>query len=217
MVVDTDHVSLRPSACREVIRISSFGITTLCASAMNTASFEGMYSAYTRMAVQDTWIGMLTAPLDLRDIIIGETIWAGTKSLISASAILLVATAMGLVSGWQALWVLPIALLVGTCFASMALVVTSMARNYDFFLYYFTLFVTPILLLSGVFFPIEQMPQVIQQGAQYFPLYHAVALVRPLMTGGSPGNILGHLTVILAYILIFMPLAIVLIRRRLLN
>jgi lipooligosaccharide transport system permease protein len=190
---------------------------TVCASAMNTASFEGMYSAYTRMAVQDTWMGMLTAPLDLRDIVLGETLWGGTKSLISATAILLIATAMGLVADWRALWVLPVALLVGTCFAAMALLMTALARNYDFFLYYFTLFITPLLLLSGVFFPLEQMPEVVQGGAKFFPLYHAVVLVRPLMTGETPPDITLHLGVILIYTLLAIPAAVWLIRRRLMR
>jgi lipooligosaccharide transport system permease protein len=190
---------------------------TVCASAMNTASFEGMYSAYTRMAVQDTWMGMLTAPLDLGDIIIGETLWGGTKSLISAAAILVIATAMGLVADWRALWVLPIALLVGTCFAALALLMTALARNYDFFLYYFTLFITPLLLLSGVFFPLEQMPEVVQTGARFFPLYHAVMLVRPLMTGAMPSDVALHLGVIALYALIAIPVATWLIRRRLMK
>jgi len=190
---------------------------TVCASAMNTASFEGLYSAYTRMAVQDTWLGMFTAPLDLGDIVVGEAIWGGTKSLISAAAILLVAAGLGLVADWQALWVLPIAFLLGTCFASLALVVTSVSKSYDFFLYYFTLVITPMLLLSGVFFPLEQMPELIQQISAYLPLSHAVALVRPLMTGQAVSDILFHLGVIILYLVIALPIAIRMIKKRLLS
>src|SRR5690606_15267088 len=138
---------------------------------------------YTRMAVQDTWNAMLYTPLALQDVLIGEVAWAATKGLLSAAAILLVAAGLGAVHGWQALGVLPVALLTGLCFGAMALVVTSMARSYDFFLYYFTLFITPVLLLSGVFFPLEGMPDVIRIGAEVLPLSHAIALVRPWMTG----------------------------------
>jgi len=189
----------------------------VCSSAMNTASFEGMYSAYTRMAVQDTWIGMLTAPLTIRDIIVAEVIWAGTKSVISVTSILLVAAAMGLVSDAMAILVLPLGWLVGACFGSMALVMTSVAKNYDFFLYYFTLLVTPMLLLSGVFFPITGMPEAVQVGAKILPLYHALALMRPLMLGQVPTDILLHVAVLVLYILVAMPIAIHLISRRLLR
>ena len=189
----------------------------VCASAMKTASFEGMYSAYTRMAVQNTWIGMLTAPLGIHDIIIAEVIWAGTKSVISVLAILLVASAMDLVGGWQALLVVPLGWLVGACFASMALVMTALARTYDFFLYYFTLLVTPMLLLSGVFFPISNMPEPIQLAAKALPLYHAIALMRPLMIGSYPSDVLLHLLVPTIYLVLTLPLAIHFIRRRLLH
>ena len=80
----------------------------VCSSAMNTASFEGMYSAYTRMEVQQTWISMLTAPLGVADVVVGEAMWAATKSLISAGAILVVAAWLGAVSDWAALGVLPV-------------------------------------------------------------------------------------------------------------
>jgi len=189
----------------------------VASSAMNTASFEGMYSAYTRMAVQDTWIGMLTAPLSIRDIITAEIIWAGTKSAISVTAILLVASVMGLVADARAIMVIPLAVIVGACFGSMALVVTSMARNYDFFLYYFTLLITPMLLLSGVFFPIDSMPEVVQGIAKSLPLYHALGLMRPLMIGQMPVDIGLHLLVLFAYIGIALPLAIRLISQRLLR
>lgn len=189
----------------------------VCASAMNTASFEGMYSAYTRMAVQNTWVGMLTAPLDIRDVVLAEVIWAGTKGLISVAAILLVASLMGLVADARAILVLPLAWLVGCCFAAMALVVTAVARNYDFFLYYFTLLITPMLLLSGVFFPVHSMPELVQTGAMALPLYHAIALMRPLMIGQMPSDVLLHLGVLVAYTALTLPLATRLIRRRLLN
>lgn len=189
----------------------------VCASAVNTASFEGMYSAYTRMAVQYTWHGMLSTPLRVSDIIVGEAMWCGSKSLFSAVAILLVATLIGVVDGWLALWVLPVAFLLGVCFGAMALVVTSFARNYDFFLYYFTLVITPMILLSGVFFPLHQMPDVIRQAAQILPLAHAVDLVRPLMTGRPLENPLLHLGVILVYLAAALPLAVYRVRRRLMD
>lgn len=187
----------------------------VCSSAMVSASFEAMYSAYTRMAVQKTWDAMLAAPLEVRDVVLGEIAWAGTKSLMSVSAILLVAALLGAVSGWQALWVLPVVLLTGMSFAAMALVVTAFARNYDFFLYYNTLFITPMLLFGGVFFPLERMPPAVQWGAGLLPLNHAVRLVRPLMTDQPLEQVPLHLAVIAAYALLATWLAVHLLSRRL--
>ena len=187
----------------------------VCSSAMYTASFEGMYSAYTRMAVQKTWDAMLTAPLEVTDVVRGEVVWAATKSLISGTAILLVAGVLDALAGWRALWALPTVFLTGLCFGAMALVVTSFAKNYDFFLYYNTLLMTPMLLLGGVFFPLERLPQTVQTLANVLPLTHAVALVRPVMTGSAIANPLWHLAILFAYGLGALALASTLIRRRL--
>lgn len=189
----------------------------VCSSAMNSATFEATFSAYVRMATQKTWEGMLSAPLDVNDVVIGETLWAATKGLFNATAILIVAALLSLVAGWKALWVLPIVLLTGFCFAAIAMVITAIAKSFDFFTYYLTLVLTPMMLLSGVFFPINKMPVIIQWGAKALPLYHAVALVRPLMTGRVVTNIPLHLGVLLIYTLIMLSVAILLVRRRLIH
>lgn len=171
----------------------------VCSSAMTTASFEATYSAYTRMEPQRTWEALLTTPLEVRDVVLGEVLWAATKSLLNSGAILLVALALGVAGGWDSLLVLPVSLLTGFCFAGMAMVVTARARSYEFFMYYQTLLITPMLLLSGVFFPLSRMPEAVQVGAQVLPLAHAVALVRPLMTGAEVTQPLLHLAVLLAW------------------
>lgn len=187
----------------------------VCASVMNTASFEGIYSAYTRMAVQETWTAMLYTPLDVKDILLGEAFWAASKSLLSAVFILIVAYFLDAVHDWKVLWVLPIALLTGVAFAGMALVVTAISRSYDFFLYYFTLLLTPMLLFSGVFFPVEGMPPLVQQAAGLLPLTHAIELVRPLMTGQALSGVAVHLGAIALYAIASLSLAAGLIQRRL--
>ena len=192
----------------------------VCSSAMNAATFEGLFSAYTRMVQQKTWKGILATPIGIADIVLGETLWAATKGLISAVAILLVAAFKSkLIAGWQAVWTIPIIFLVSASFASMALVVTALAKGFDFFTYYFTLIITPIMLLSDVFFPISGMPPFIQWLAKLLPLYHAVAVVRPLMTGGSIAalSLLLHILVLLFYAIVPYFLAVFLVKRRLID
>lgn len=187
----------------------------VCASAMNTASFEGVYSAYTRMAVQETWTSMLYTPLSVADILLGEVVWAASKALLSGFFVLLVAALLGAVENWLALWVLPVVFLTGLGFAAMALVITAISRSYDFFLYYFTLLLTPMLLFSGVFFPLDGMPQLVQQLVTLLPLIHAIELVRPLMSGEIPTLIPLHLLVLTLYCLLPLWLASRLVTRRL--
>jgi lipooligosaccharide transport system permease protein len=124
----------------------------IASSSMNTASFEGMYSVYTRMVPQRTHEAMLCAPIDVDDIILGEQLWCATKSLFSGIAILLVATALGAVISWKAIFIVPIIFLIGLAFAGSALAVTAFSKSYDFFSFYFTLVITPMFFLCGVFF-----------------------------------------------------------------
>ncbi|MGB0129331.1 MAG: ABC transporter permease [Rhodocyclaceae bacterium] len=190
---------------------------TVCFSSMNSASFETMYSAFSRMNVQRTWDAILNAPLTLDDVMLAELVWAASKSLLSGAAILIVIAGLGLTHSWLALWLLPLVFVIGLTFAAFGLVMTALAPSYDFFMYYFTLFVTPTALISGVFFPMDQVPAMLQAVAQVLPLSHAVALARPLLLGQVPADVMLHLAVLLAYAAVGFQVSLVLARRRLLK
>lgn len=188
---------------------------TVCSSTMMSASFEAMYSGFSRMHVQRTWDAILNAPIDLDDVVIAEIAWAATKATLSGIAVLTVATLLGLCKSWLALAVIPLAVLVGFTFAALWLVMTAVSSSYDFFMYYFTLAITPMMLLCGVFFPLEQLPAALQTVAGVLPLTHAVIIARALMNDTLPGALLGHLAVLIAYALAGAYLALALTRRRL--
>jgi lipooligosaccharide transport system permease protein len=187
----------------------------VCSSALTAATFEGLYSAYTRLTQQLTWSAMLATPLTVDEIVFGEISWAATKAVINSAAILAVAAGLGLVTDARAVLVLPAILAAGMAFGGLAMIVTTVARSYDFFLYYFTLFMTPMMLLSGVFFPLDELPEVVARAAHGLPLAHVVALVRPLMTGSWPTAPLINLAVIAAYAGVSYWLAAAVARRRL--
>src|SRR5512135_1114013 len=190
---------------------------TVCFSTMNSASFETMYSAFSRMHVQRTWDAILNAPLTLDDVMLAELVWAASKSFLSGVAILLVIRALGLTDSWLALWVVPLVFVIGLAFGALGLVMTALAPSYDFFMYYFTLFITPAALISGVFFPIEQLPASFRAVAHVLPLAHAVELTRPLLLGRLPQDAPLHLAVLLAYAAAGFQIALALARRRLLK
>jgi lipooligosaccharide transport system permease protein len=190
---------------------------TVCSSTMNSATFESMYSSFSRMHVQRTWDAILNAPIDLDDIVVAEVVWSASKATLSGVAVLLVATLLGLTQSWLALWIVPLAMLAGFTFASLGLIMTALSPSYDFFMYYFTLVITPMMLVSGVFFPIDQLPPALQAVAAVLPLTQAVAIARPLMHGAVPSELLLHLGILLAYGLIGFQLALALTRKRLLG
>jgi lipooligosaccharide transport system permease protein len=189
----------------------------VCSSTMMSASFEAMYSGFSRMHVQKTWDAIINAPVTLDDVVLGEAVWAASKSLLSGTAVLLVAAALGLTQSPLALCVIPVVFITGLAFGSLGLIMTAVSPSYDFFMYYFTLAITPMMLLCGVFFPLAQLPVAVQAVAQVLPLAHAVALVRPLMQGAVPTDIALHLAVLFAYAAVGFYLALVLTRRRLLK
>jgi lipooligosaccharide transport system permease protein len=190
---------------------------TVCSSTMMSASFESMYSSFSRMHVQRTWDAIMNAPVELDDVVLGEAVWAASKAFLSGAAVLLVASLLGLVASPLALWALPVVLLTGLAFGGLGLMMTSLSPSYDFFMYYFTLAVTPMMLASGVFFPLQQLPEWLQTVAQALPLTHAVALVRPLMNGGVPASAALHVAVLAVYAALACYFALVLARRRLLT
>jgi lipooligosaccharide transport system permease protein len=189
----------------------------VCSSTMNTATFEALYSAFSRMHVQRTWDAIMNAPIDLDDVALAELIWAASKSVPSGVAILIVIWVLGLSHSPLSLWVLALLPLIGLTFGALALAMTAIAWNYDFFMYYMTLVITPMIMLSGVFFPVEQLPAAFQAVAVFLPLNHAVALARPLLLGEIPPGILLHLGVLLAYAAAGFYAAMILFRRRLLK
>lgn len=187
----------------------------IASSAMTTATFEGMYSVYTRMVPQRTYDAMLATPTEVDDILAGEMIWCATKSLINGIAILAVAAILGAVADMRAVLVLPVVFLIGLCFAGPAMVMTSVSKGYDFFAYYFTLVITPMFIVCGVFYPTNVLPEFLQWFVQLLPLTHAVALTRPLIVGQPLTDVALHISVLLAYAVIGYYIAVILTRRRL--
>lgn len=188
----------------------------VASSAMTTASFEGMYSVFTRMVPQRTYEAILATPLEVDDIVAGEMLWCATKSLTSGIAILLVAVLLGAVHGWQSLLAIPVIFLTGLCFAGPAIIMSALGASYDFFNYYFVLVVTPMFMLCGVFYPISTLPAAMQGPVHILPLTHAVELIRPLVAGQPLTEPVTNLVVLVTYTVLTYYLAVVLVRRRLL-
>ncbi len=189
----------------------------VASTAMNTASFEGMYSVFTRMVHQQTYDALLATPLQVDDIVAGEMLWCGTKAVLAATPILIVSVLLGAVDDWTAVLAIPLFYLIGLCFAGPAVVVAAFAPSYDFFNYYVALLVTPMFIFSGVFYPIETLPEFAQTIVQILPLSHAIALVRPLVAGEFPPVVGIHLAVLVAYAVVGYLAATVFIRRRLIT
>ncbi|HEY0886878.1 MAG TPA: ABC transporter permease, partial [Ramlibacter sp.] len=161
---------------------------SICMSAMNAASFEALYSAFSRMHVQKTWDGIMNAPVNLDNVVMAEMLWAAFKAMFSVTAILVVMLALGISYSPKLLVAWPVLLGVGITFSCIALIFNALAKGYDFFTYYFTLFLTPMMFLSGVFFPRDQLPAALRLFSDWLPLTNAVELVRPMFMDQWPAT-----------------------------
>ena len=187
----------------------------VAAYAMFTASNECSYAAFLRMEHQYTYDAILATPLNVEDITAGEIFWGATRAVMTGGIVLGVAAGFGLVHSWWSLLILPIAFVEGILFASIALFYTSIVPSIYSFNYFFTLFVNPLFLLSGVFFPLSAFPEVFDTISWFTPLRPVVELVRGAFKGEMPDNLWMAIGIIAGYILVFFGITLVTMRRRL--
>ena len=159
----------------------------LITTVMNSASFETTFSSYTRMEVQKTFNGIATTPVSMNEVVGGEILWAATKAMVTSCVIFIVLALFGLIpSVWVAL--VPVVMVcTGLLFASIGMLMTSFARSYDHFTYYFTLFISPMFLFSGTFFPLDNLPNWAKTLAYFLPLTYPVKVARHLFAGSFSG------------------------------
>ncbi len=160
----------------------------LAASAMNGASFESTYNMFVKMRFHGLYDAYLCTPAEPEDIALGELLWAVTRAFVYGLgflAVMVLVHVFGhpLFAGGAAFFLPAALLLTGLVFASIGQVFTALIPYIDLYSYYYTLFLTPLFLFSGIFFPVERFP-LGPEIAWCTPLYHAVRLCRGLSLGG---------------------------------
>jgi len=184
---------------------------------MQSAFFETTFASFVRMFYQKTFDGMLATPLSVDEVITGELLWGATKSAIGTALMMLVISAFGLLHFPGALLLLPIALLGGLAFACAGMICTAIVPTIEVFNLPTFLFITPMFLFGGTFFPLANLPVWAQVVAYTLPLTHLVELCRGVALGGWHSGLFFSLLYLILWILLFFPLAIILMRRRLIK
>jgi len=188
----------------------------LAIAVMNSAFFECTYGSYVRMYYQKAFDAMIATPLSIEDVIAGELLWGATKSVMYVLIMLCVLSLFGVLVLPMSLLVIPVALLGGLMFAALAMCFTSVTPSIDALNYPSFLFITPMSLFSGTFFPLALLPPIFGYVAlALFPLTHVVAIFRMFTLGAPSWTIVLHLTWIASVTAILWVLAINLMRRRL--
>jgi lipooligosaccharide transport system permease protein len=187
----------------------------IASSIMTAASFETTINTFVRINFDKVYEAMMATPVTVEDIVVGELLWATTRSTIYATVMLSVVATLGLVQSWFAVFVPFMGVLGGLMFAVIGLTYTSFLKSIYHVNYFFTLFVTPLFLFSGVFYPLDALPPVVRQIAYFTPLYHLVRIIRPLVLGNVGLPMLLDLAWILIFIAVFTVVPINLLRNKL--
>jgi lipooligosaccharide transport system permease protein len=188
-------------------------------SAMYGAAFDVTFNVFVKLHFEKLYDAVTVTPVSPEDVVVGEMFWAITRSLLYGLPFVAIAAVFGLVDSWWAL-AAPIGVAaIGFCFAMIGLTFTAFIPTIDLFSFFFTLFITPMFLFSGIFFPIDTLPDWAQPLAWFSPLFHGAALFRELfgVMGTDVLAALGHLTWLIAVGLLLFPVAPNVFRHRLVS
>ena len=185
----------------------------IASSSMFAAVYECTYGTYIRMTFQKTFDAILATPVNIDDLIAAELVWGATKSVIYGVTIMIVVALFSLVGSPLLLLCIPIIFLCGLIFGELSLIFAAKVPGIDSFSYFYTLFMTPLFLFSGIFFPLESMPPIVADLAFFTPLYHLVNVCRALSSGNLSGALRSSLW-ILVVVLVLAPFPFRLMRKR---
>jgi lipooligosaccharide transport system permease protein len=159
-------------------------------SAMFGTSFEVTFNCFVKMQFGRVYEAATATPLSIEDVGLGELMWGTTRATIYGVVFFLIAALFGIVHSGMAVFVPIAVVLIGLMFSVIGLAFTAVIPLIDYFTYYWTLFITPMFMFAGIFFPLNRLPDWIHVLAWFMPLYHAVNLVRALTLTGDAGSAL---------------------------
>ena len=187
----------------------------LATQVMFQSFFENTYNTFVRMYYQRTFDAIVTTPLSLEDVMVGEIMWGATKGTIGCTLMMVAISFFGLLQFPQALIIVPFSFIAGLFFAGMALCFTGIVPQIDSFNFPIFLLVMPMFLFSGTFFPLEVLPGWAQTLAVVLPLTHVTRVMREASFGRLPINLMTDLTYLIVGVIPVVLLGIHLMRRRL--
>jgi lipooligosaccharide transport system permease protein len=187
----------------------------VASSVMWAASFETTWNIYFKMEEKRLYDAILATPVEVPDLVAGEVAWAATRSVIYGTTFIVIVALFGLVASPWVLAVPPFLVLGGACFGMLGIGFSALAARVDLYSYYFTLFVTPMFLFSGIFYPFDKLPDWVGTVAWFTPLYHLVNITRSLILDPDLGTVLGNSLWLLVLTLVLFVVPVRWMQRRL--
>jgi lipooligosaccharide transport system permease protein len=197
--------------------IEFLGTGVVATAVLFTSAFSGMFTTFIRRVYQQTYAAVLATPVDVHEVVTAEATWHATKAAVYGCAPLIVSMAFGLDPSWGMLLVPLIGFLTGLGFALFGIWTSAVVPSIDSFNYIISAVITPLFLVAGTFFPIDDLPTWAQVAAQFNPLYHCVELVRDAVFGLAPLRDLYHVGALALFAAGMWWLAVSRMRKRLID
>ena len=193
------------------------GTGTVATAILFSSVFPGMFGTFVKYQFQRTYDAILAAPVDTEELVTAEALWIAIRAGVYGCTPMLVAMVFGLDPSWGMLVVPGIGFLAGFGWACFGILIAALMKSIENFNYVISAVITPLFLVAGTFFPIDQLPDWAQVLAQINPLYHCVELVRDAVFGFEGWVDVWHVAVLVAFGLLTWRLSIAGMTRKLVD
>jgi lipooligosaccharide transport system permease protein len=193
------------------------GTGTVATAVLFSSAFPAMFGTLVKYQYQRTYDAIMAAPVDVEELVTAEAVWMAVRAGVYGCAPMIVAMFFGLDPSWGMLAVPFIGILAGFGWAGFGITVAGHVRSFENFSYIISAVLTPLFLVAGTFFPLDDLPEWAQALAAVNPLYHTVQLVRDAVFGWEWPDDLVHIGVLVAFGLLTWRLAIHAMRRKLID
>jgi lipooligosaccharide transport system permease protein len=191
------------------------GTGTVATAVLFSSAMPAMFSTYVKSEFQHTYDAILAAPVDTEELVTAEALWIATRAGVYGCAPMLVAMLFGLDPSWGMLTVPFVNFAAGFGWAGFGILAAAVTKSVDNFSYVISGVLTPLFLVAGTFFPLDQLPEWAETLAQINPLYHTVELVRHAVFGFDGLSDLVHVGALLVFAMLTWRLAIWRMEKRL--
>jgi lipooligosaccharide transport system permease protein len=195
--------------------IDFVGTGVVATTVLFSGAFPAMYGTFVKYSFQHTYDAILAAPVDTEELVTGEALWIAARTGVYGCVPMLVAMVFGLNPSWGMLFVPGIAALAGFGWAAFGIFIAAKSQKIESFSYWQSGLLTPMFLVAGTFFPLDQLPQWAQVLGNFNPLFHCVQLVRHAVFGLQGWEDVGHVAFLVGFAFISWRLAIRFMERKL--
>ncbi|HAO6466460.1 TPA: ABC transporter permease, partial [Listeria monocytogenes] len=143
----------------------------IAATAMSASTAEATTNAFIQMRVEKTYYAIAMTPVNLQDIVIGQAIWAGVRSVIFGSMFLIIVSFFGVIHSWTVILIPMVLFVTGIIFGLLGLTFTALAPSRDYVNYYNVLIIQPLYMFSDTIFPLSNMSSNVKFLGDFSPLY----------------------------------------------